>query len=93
MDLVIPMESNHPYSHKLASLRSIVHRLLTYNLSPDEFEKEEAIIKKIVLNNGYDTDMVDDLIRRKKRKKKCTNYRIHGMTLINYQTNASIPIT
>lgn len=62
MGLVIPMESNHPSSQKLASFQSVVHRLHTYDLSPVEFQKEKAIIKQIVLNNGYKTNIVDNLI-------------------------------
>lgn len=63
-DLVIPIESNHPMSYKLAAFRSLVHRLVTYGLSPTEFNKEKSIIKQIAFNNGYSTDLVDNMIRK-----------------------------
>lgn len=65
-DLVIPKESNHPISYKLSAFRSMVHRLLTYKLSPSEFNKEKNIIKEIAFNNGYEVTMITNMIRKVK---------------------------
>ena len=67
-DLVIPRESNHPMSYKLSAFRSMAHRLLTYNLSTQEFLKEKRIIRQIAYNNGYDLDVIDNIIRKTKAK-------------------------
>ena len=45
-DLVIPYDSNHPYSYKLAAFRSMVFRLLNYKLDKTEYIKEIATIKQ-----------------------------------------------
>jgi hypothetical protein len=67
-DLVIPMESNHPYQYKMAAFRSMVYRLLTYQLSSQEYNKEVLIIKQIAHNNGYDHSLIDNIIRKTKYK-------------------------
>lgn len=69
-DLVIPKNSNHPYQYKLSAFRSMIYRLLTYNLCSREFEKEKNIIKQIAFNNGYDIQLIDNLIRK-------TKYNLH----------------
>jgi len=65
-DSVIPRESNHPMTYKMAAFRSMVHRLLTYNLTPQEYEKERGIIKQIAYNNGYEPQIIDNIIRKTK---------------------------
>ena len=67
-ELVIRNESNHPFQYKMASFRSMVHRLLTYELSKSEFDKEKNIIKRVAYNNGYDPSIIDNLIRKTKYK-------------------------
>jgi hypothetical protein len=67
-DLIIPKDSNHPMSYKMASFRSLVYRLLTHNLSHSEFLKEKNTIKQIAINNGYDSNIIDNLIRKTKFK-------------------------
>ena len=72
-DQVIHSTSNHPQNHKLAAFRSMVHRLITIPLSPDNFEKEKNIIKQIAKNNGYDPNTINKLIWKSKRKDHSNN--------------------
>ncbi|XP_044755130.1 uncharacterized protein LOC123314082 [Coccinella septempunctata] len=58
-DHIIPAQSCHPRSHKMAALRCYVHRALNFPLSQANREKELNIIKQIALNNGYDPEVVD----------------------------------
>lgn len=68
-DTVIHNKSNHPYSHKMASFNSFVHRLLNVPLSSENYKKELNIIKQVAVNNGYNAGMVDDLVKKKAYKK------------------------
>jgi len=68
-DLVIPKDSNHPYAYKMSAFRAMINRLLSFNLSPEEYEKEKLIIKQIALNNGYDHSLIDNMIRKTKLNK------------------------
>ncbi|KAJ8976972.1 hypothetical protein NQ317_004004 [Molorchus minor] len=43
----IPNDSHHCYQHKMASLNFLVHRLLSFPLSKERFEKERKLIKDI----------------------------------------------
>jgi len=46
----------------MAAYNSMVHRLLTIPLSPQNYEREVKIIKHIAIANGYKSNMVDRLI-------------------------------
>lgn len=68
-DSVIHYTSVHPYTHKLAAFRSLVHRLLNVPLSPQNYEKEINIIRQIAYNNGYNPIIIDQLISKFSYKK------------------------
>jgi len=72
-DLIIPKDSNHPYAYKMSAFRSMVNRLLSYNLSPEEYEKERCLIKTIAYNNGYEPNLIDNIIRKTKFQKAKNN--------------------
>ncbi|KAK5639993.1 hypothetical protein RI129_010804 [Pyrocoelia pectoralis] len=60
-DTLIPIESEHSFPHKLASLNSLIHRLFSIPMSPDSFNNELNIIKQIAINNGYPAHLVAKL--------------------------------
>lgn len=68
-DLVIPADSNHPQSQKMAAFRSLIYRLLNYDLDPIEYKKEKSIIEQIALNNGYKTKLIDNIIKQMRKPK------------------------
>uniref|UniRef100_A0A0A9WSN7 Putative COX1/OXI3 intron 1 protein n=1 Tax=Lygus hesperus TaxID=30085 RepID=A0A0A9WSN7_LYGHE len=68
-DCVIPRDSNHPWPYKLAAFRSMVHRLKSVPLSEHSFNAEVHMIKTIARNNGYNPNIVENLIRTFDRKQ------------------------
>ena len=63
-DTIIPFDSTHPWSHKMAFFNCMINRLLTVPLSPQNFQTEVNTIKQIALNNSYPTSIVDKLIHK-----------------------------
>jgi predicted GIY-YIG superfamily endonuclease len=64
-DQVIPADSCHPISHKLASFNCMLHRLLNIPMPKANFDRELATIKHIAENNGYSGRLIDSLLRKK----------------------------
>jgi hypothetical protein len=63
-DQTIHASSYHPYSHKIAAYRSMVNRLIKLPLSAEEYSNELNIIKHIAISNGFETKMIDGLIKK-----------------------------
>lgn len=98
-DLVIPKESNHPFSYKLAAFRSMANRLLGYKLSAEEYALERDTMNQIAICNGYDPSLIDNLIRKTKFKlakprptenKKDSNFIPMGYTNKNTELIGNI---
>jgi len=64
----IHASSYHPQQHKMSAYISMVDRLLKVPMSPENYEKERTTIKFIAMSNGYDINMVDKLISKRKKK-------------------------
>ena len=84
----IHRSSFHPKSQKMAAYNSMIHRAVTFPLSPEDFKEEINIIKHIAVSNGYSSTIVDDLLAKKKRKhpapptdKKFTPVQFNSFTL------------
>jgi hypothetical protein len=69
-DHTIHKTSYHPNAHKMAAYNSMVHRLLSIPMDPQDYETEVNIIKYIAVANGYESKMIDEIICRKKNKNK-----------------------
>jgi hypothetical protein len=67
-DQVIPSDSCHPISHKLASFHCMLHRLISIPMPQTSFDRELAIIKYIAERNGYSVHLIDTMLRKKQRK-------------------------
>jgi hypothetical protein len=72
-DNIIPADSHHPDSYKMAAFNSMIHRLMSIPLTTENYNAEIEIIKTIARNNGYKTKDVD--IRVKKKMKQLTTYK------------------
>lgn len=68
-DHVIHNMSNHPHQHKMAAFYSYVHRLLNIPLPPLEYTKEFNTLKQIAYNNGYNPNLIHELINKIVSKK------------------------
>jgi hypothetical protein len=67
-DSVIPADSKHCFSQKMAAFYSLVNRLINVPLKKKDFENEKAIIKQIAVANGYPPGIIDKLILKQKKK-------------------------
>jgi hypothetical protein len=67
-DTVIPSNSNHPAHIKSSAFYSLTNRLLHLPLNKEAYDKELSTIYNIALGNGYDTLMVDKIIKKVKLK-------------------------
>ena len=68
-DLTIDAESHHPFSQKMATYNSLVHRLLSIPLEDKDFHEELNTIRYIAKANGYKSSLVDSLIKKHRKKK------------------------
>lgn len=62
-------ESNHCMQHKLANFNWLIHRLFNFPLSYDRFKKELNYIKEVAANNGFSSDLIDNLVRKHRSKQ------------------------
>jgi hypothetical protein len=69
----IPIESNHSIQHKSAAFNSMIHRLVTTPLGPDDATTELNEIKTIAKINGYSEEFVDRFHNKQKKKKELQN--------------------
>jgi len=67
-DHVIHSTSNSPFQHKMAAFNCYVYRLLTLPLSITNYKKEVNILKQIAVNNGYNENIVQNIIEKTERK-------------------------
>ena len=62
-NIIIPKDSNHPPEHKQAAIRYLANQLVTYPLNNMNKEKEYDNIKQILINNKYDTQILNRTIK------------------------------
>lgn len=98
-DATIHADSHHPFPQKMAAYNSFIHRLLTVPLEPRDFHEETNTIKHIAKANGYTYSMIDNLIKKHRKRlhnkiAKPSNNRdntyvtsIYGRTLPHTLTN------
>jgi hypothetical protein len=63
-DSIIPYNSAHHYSTKLAALNSMAYRLANVPMDPEEYSAERNTILTIANNNGFPTSLVTKIINR-----------------------------
>lgn len=64
-DTTIHNSSNHPIQHKMAAFYSMIYRLISIPLQPIDFQKELNLIKQIATNNGYQSVIIDKILKQK----------------------------
>lgn len=67
-DRYITSDSHHTFQHKNAAFNSMIHRLNTFPLEPDAYEKELQYIKNIAASNGYNEILVDNINKKHRNK-------------------------
>jgi len=63
-DCLIPFNSNHPFSQKVAALNSFFHRLFTIPMSQHYFNIELSWITTVALNNNFPEFLVNKIYFR-----------------------------
>lgn len=72
-DLIIPANSNNPWSHKMAAFRSMINRLTKIPMDKISYQQELKTIKELATKNGYKPNMIDTMIKRMKKKSSSEN--------------------
>jgi hypothetical protein len=79
---IIPKDSCHHPEQKHAAIRYMINRMNTYRLNDDNKRTENQIIEQIVYNNGYETSVIEQL--SKHRRKDNTNNTKDSWTKFTY---------
>jgi hypothetical protein len=57
-DAITLNDSCHPFEHKIAAIRYLNNRMISYQLPPEGVIKEHKTIKRIIANNKYVTSIM-----------------------------------
>ena len=68
-DIVIHADSHNPFSQKMASFHYFVHGLLTVPLNENNYNNEIHRLKHTAIVNGYNSNIIDNLINKHKKFK------------------------
>lgn len=72
-DRFIMNDSNHPPHQKRAVFHALIYRLLNTPLNEKRFSQELAYIKNVATFNGFDTKLVENMLKKAKIKHKKHN--------------------
>ena len=92
-DTTINAQSFHPHSHKMSAYHSYVHRLLNTPLDDDDYHDELNTIKYIAQNNGYNTSIIDKIVRKHKQKTRVnTSYTDNNRRYVSATYSNLMPL-
>ena len=63
-------QSRHPYNQKLSKFNSLIHRLLIILLTKKNYNKELKYIRQLAIENGFDKQIIQKLIRKLEDKQE-----------------------
>jgi hypothetical protein len=69
-DTIIPIDSCHSISYKLAAIRYFSNKIKTYNLYPRNKQRETNMLKHIIHNNKYDISVLNKVTDTKEKQKQ-----------------------
>ncbi len=61
-DTIIPNDSCHPHQHKMKAIRYLANRAVSYPMNGTNKKKEYHTAKQTLLNNHYDTKILDKVL-------------------------------
>ena len=61
-DTIIPNDSCHPHEHKMKAIRYLANRAVSYPMNGTNKKKEYHTAKQTLLNNQYDTKILDKVL-------------------------------
>jgi hypothetical protein len=65
-DTIIANDSCHPREHKMAAIHYLHNRMITYEMSPENKQREGRAIQQILGNNKYDPSIIKEIKHKKK---------------------------
>ena len=86
--VIIPNDSCHPREHKVAAIRQFHNRMVSYQLAPENMEKEHNTILQILNSNKYDTSTLRKLNTKKGNKHKGDKTKWVKFTYVGRETRA-----
>jgi hypothetical protein len=87
-DVIIPNDSCHPREHKLAAIRYLHNRVVSYQLAPENMEKEHNTILQILNSNKYDKLILRKLSTKKGHEHKKEKTKWVKFTYVGRETRA-----
>ena len=72
-DTIVPFDSHHHQSHKMAAIKCYLHRATSIPMSKEARDREMSIIKQIATNNSFTPQSIDRLIYKHNQKIMRTN--------------------
>ena len=78
----------HPKEHKVAAIRYLHNRMVSYQLAPENLEKEQHKILQILNNNKYDTSILRTLNTKKRNKHREEKTKWAKFTYVGRETRA-----
>lgn len=72
-DRYITADSFNCPQHKNASFNFLIHRLFNFPLSKERFNNELRKIKNIARSNGFDSELIDKLVKKNRFKQMLSN--------------------
>ena len=92
-DTIIPMDSNHPLEHKMATIRYLLNRANTYNLHPAHKQSEMDNIMHILHNNKYKSSIIDVIQQQKQPPRQPQDTEKQKWAKFTYSGKATRAVT
>ena len=74
-DIIIPNDSCHPQEHKISGIKYLTDRVNNYPITKTAKDTEIGTINNILINNGYNTDIITKLTTNiTKKQNNIENY-------------------
>jgi hypothetical protein len=86
--VIIRNDSCHPREHKMAAIRHLHKRMVSYQLAPENMQREHETILQILNNNKYDTSILETLDTKKKHKHTEDKTKWVKFTYVGRETRA-----
>jgi len=85
-DVIIPNDSCYPREHKVAVIRYLHNRTISYQLAPERMQKEQDTVLQILNSNNYDTSILGALSTKKGHKRREEKTKWVKFTYIGRET-------
>jgi len=72
-ETIIANDSCHPQEHKMAAIHYLHNRMITYDMSPENRQKEIHTIQQILRNNKYNPSITKDKHKKKRSSTRGKN--------------------